>query len=349
MTHGPPPLRLASDNFTPPTRTPWGGTRIRERYKAGLDLPPGPAVVGESWEISVEPSFPSVVAAGETTLAAEIAAAPEAWLGREIVARHGGQTPLLIKLLDAAANLSVQVHPADGDPGLAPGESGKPEAWIILEAAAGAGLYLGFRDGVDRRAVEACIEAGEALDELMTRVPVGPGDGFIIAAGTPHAIGAGVTLIEPQIVSAGRRGITYRYWDWNRRYDRDGRLDAAGEPRALHLERSLAVTSWDRPGGDAFVASCRAPRSVIEAGPVERSAVVDWEHFVAERWRGTGSLSVPACGTMQALTCVGGGMGIQGQTGSLELTGGQSGVLPAAAGALTVQATDALVFAVRAR
>lgn len=349
MTVGPPPLRLRSDNFTPPTRTPWGGTRIRERYKAGLDLPPGPAVVGESWEISVEPSFPSVAATGDQTLAGAIAAAPEAWLGREVAERHGGQTPLLIKLLDSAANLSVQVHPSDGDPGLAAGESGKPEAWIVLEAAPGAGLYLGFVEGVDRAAVESCIEAGGALDELMNLVTVAPGDGFIIAAGTPHAIGAGVTLIEPQIVSAGRRGITYRYWDWNRRYDGDGRLDPAGEPRALHLERSLAVTSWVRPRGEAFVATCRAPRSVIGTGPVERSTVVDWDHFVAEQWHGSGALSVPSCGTMQAVTCVAGRVAIAGLTGTLDLRCGQSGVLPAAAGALSVEADDARIFAVRAR
>ena len=158
-----------------------------------------------------------------------------------------------------------------------------------------------------------------------------------------------MTLIEPQIVSAGRRGITYRYWDWNRRYDRNGKLDPAGEPRELHLERSLAVTSWDRPGGKAFGESCRAPRSIIETGPVERSSVVDWEHFVAEQWRGSGSLSLAEQGTMLAVTCVGGSMVIDGRTGALELGCGQSGVVPAAAGALTVEADEALVFAVRAR
>ncbi|MBW2457542.1 MAG: class I mannose-6-phosphate isomerase [Deltaproteobacteria bacterium] len=349
MTADRAPLKLRADNFTPPTRTPWGGTRIRERYKAGLGLAPGDAVVGESWEISVEPSFPSTVAGSDTTLSEVIAGAPEAWLGAAVVARHGGQTPLLIKLLDAAENLSVQVHPADGDPTLAEGESGKPEAWIILDAAPGASLYLGFRNGVDRAAVEGCIEAGGALDELLNRVPVAPGDAFIIEAGTPHAIGAGVTLIEPQIVSAGRRGITYRYWDWNRRYDDQGKLDAAGEPRQLHLQRSLAVTGWDGPRGDAFVATCRTRRSVLEPGPLERAVAIDWEHFVTEQWRGSGALSLAEQGTMVAVTCVGGRLRLQGATGALELACGESGVVPAAAGALTVEADEALAYAVRAR
>jgi len=343
------PLKLRADNFTPPTRTPWGGTRIRERYKADLDLPAGDAVVGESWEVSVEPSFPSTVVGSDTTLAEVIAAAPTAWLGDAVAARHAEQTPLLIKLLDAAENLSVQVHPADGDPSLAAGESGKPEAWIILDAEPGAALYLGFREAVDRAAVERCIAAGEALDELLNRVPVVPGDAFIIAAGTPHAIGAGVTLIEPQIVSAGRCGITYRYWDWNRRYDAAGRLEPAGEPRQLHLQRSLAVTGWQSPRGAAFVATCRAKPERLVAGPVERNLAIDWEHFAVEHWRGTGSLSIGEQGTMLAVTCVGGQLRVVGQTGALALRCGESGVIPAAAGALAVDVADGQAYAVRAR
>jgi mannose-6-phosphate isomerase len=282
-------------------------------------------------------------------LAEVIAAAPEAWLGAAVAARHGRQSPLLVKLLDAAENLSVQVHPADGDPTLAPDESGKPEGWIILDAEPGAALYLGFRAGVDRAAVEACIAGQGALDELLNRVAVAPGDAFVIAAGTPHAIGAGVTLIEPQIVSAGRRGITYRYWDWNRRYDAEGRLDPAGQPRQLHLQRSLAVTGWDRPRGAAFVATCRAQPVVLEGGAVERTVAIDWEHFVAEQWRGTGSLVLPALGTLVAVTCVGGRLRVTGDTGVLDLRCGESGVIPAVAGDLTVQADETLAYAVRAR
>src|SRR5690606_5724972 len=138
---------------------------------------------------------------------------------------------------------------ADGDPALGPGESGKPEAWVVLEADAGAGLYLGFREGVHRADVERCIAAGGALDALMNFVPVTAGDAFVIEAGTPHAIGRGLTLLEPQFVAPGCTGITYRYWDWNRRYDAAGALDPAGAPRALHLARSLDVTRWDGPRG----------------------------------------------------------------------------------------------------
>jgi mannose-6-phosphate isomerase len=342
----PAPLRLRPDNFTPATRTPWGGTRIRSVYKAALGLAAGDAVVGESWEISVEPSFPSRVEGSAKTLSEHLAEAPAAWLGEAVAARFGGQTPLLVKLLDAASHLSVQVHPADDDPALAPGESGKPEAWIVLDAAPGAGLYLGFRDGVSQQDVARCLADGGAMDALMSFVPVTPGDAFVIAAGTAHAIGAGVTLIEPQLVTPGRRGLTYRFWDWNRRYDANGQLDPRGKARDLHVERSLAVTDFTRQG-DALVAACRSLPKGLGEGPVTRRALVDWPFFVCEEWRGTGRLDVPAAGTLLALTCTRGSLEVTGRTGTLRLRCGESGVVPAVAGALAAVAEDAVVFATR--
>ena len=97
MSHTPEPVKLRPDNFTPPSRTPWGGHHIRRSIKRNLDLGPGDALVGESWEVSVEPSFPSLTHDG-SPLAELIAADPRAWLGPG----RGGQTPLLLKLLDAA-------------------------------------------------------------------------------------------------------------------------------------------------------------------------------------------------------------------------------------------------------
>ena len=142
------PLLLRPDNFTPASRTPWGGRRIVETLKADAALEvPGP--VGEAWELSVEPDFPSRLADGPTL--DEILRADPALLGAEAAV---GSTALLVKLVDAADDLSVQIHPMDSDPALAPDESGKPEAWYIIDAEPGAGLYLGFRDGVSRAEIE---------------------------------------------------------------------------------------------------------------------------------------------------------------------------------------------------
>lgn len=342
----PTPLRLRPDNFTPATRTPWGGRRIRSFYKAELALPEGDPIVGESWEISVEPSFPSRIEGSDETLSHHLAAAPGAWLGDAVAALYGGQTPLLVKLLDAASHLSVQVHPSDDDPALAPDESGKPEAWIVLDADAGAGLYLGFREGVGKDHVARCLAEGGAMDALMNFVPVAPGDAFLIAAGTAHAIGAGCTLLEPQFVTPGRRGLTYRFWDWNRRYDAAGRLDPSGAPRELHVERSLAVTDFTRQG-QALVAACRATPKVLARGPITRRLLIEWPYFLCEEWRGTGTLEVPPLGTLVGLTCTEGSLRVEGATGTLALHRGQSGVVPAAAGALRVAAEGATVFATR--
>ncbi len=341
------PLLLRADNFTPPTRTPWGGRKILERYKTGLGLGGGEPVVGESWEVSVEPDFPSRLQSADATLAETIAAAPAQWLGEEVAARYEGQTPLLVKLLDSADNLSVQVHPADGDPSLAADESGKPESWLVLEADAGAGLYLGFADGVGRRDVEQCIADSGALDDLLNFVEVAPGDVFVIQAGSAHAIGRGVTLVEPQFVAPGRRGITYRYWDWNRRYDDKGHLDPTGQPRALHLARSLEVTDWDGPRGDAFVAQCRPEIPVLSDGDVTRRRLVGWEWFVVEEWQGDGVLTVEPPQTLWALTCVGGRAEVAAGDGAVGLRCGESCVVPAAAGGVEARLDQGRIIATR--
>jgi len=341
------PLLLRADNFTPPARTPWGGRKILSRYKAGLGLDWPHAVVGESWEISVEPDFPSRLAGTGEALAEVIAQAPERWLGRRAATRYGGQTPLLVKLLDAADNLSVQVHPADGDPALGAGESGKPESWLILEADPGCGIYLGLREGVDRRAVERCLAAEGPLQELLSFVPVAAGDVFVIGAGTVHAIGRGVTLVEPQHVRPGRRGLTYRFWDWNRRYDSAGRPSAEGRPRPLQLDRSLGATDWRAPRGEDFVAGCRSQVRVLQDGGLERRLLVDWPWFAVEQWSGSGTLRVAGIEAMIGLTCVGGQATVAAGDDEVQLSSGLSCVVPAAVGSLLVTGAGVRLIATR--
>jgi mannose-6-phosphate isomerase len=316
------PERLRPDNFTPLTRTPWAGRRLLARYKPGLRWP---EPVGESWEISVEPSFPSRLERDGRPLRDVLAVDPEGWLGRRVCERYGRQSPLLVKLLDSAENLSVQVHPADDDPALAPHEAGKPESWYVLDADPGAGLYLGFREGVDRAEAERCLRLEGPFNHLLNFVPVSAGDSFVISPGTVHAIGAGVTLVEPQHVAPGRSGVTYRFWDWNRRYDADGRPCPDGRPRPLHVERSLAVTDWAAPRGAAFVEACRsAPRRLDDA----RLLVLDTPHFAAELWHGDGAFRIRA-DTMLGVTCLDGEVRLATDGGEITLGPGHSAVVPA--------------------
>jgi len=336
------PLLLQPDNFTPPDRTPWGGRKITDQLKADAGLKVrGP--VGEAWELSVEPDFPSRIVDGPTL--DEVLRADPALLGVEAAL---GSTALLVKLVDAADNLSVQIHPYDDDPQLTEGQSGKPEAWYIIDADPGAGLYLGFREGVSRQDIETLIAAEGEVDALMSFVPVSPGDVFLIEPGTPHAIGRGVLLLEPQRVTPGKRGITYRYWDWNRKYDAAGRPDASGKARPLHLERALEVTSWEAPREGALLDRVRhragrgpiadaATRSILmsAAGPLKSDV------FHLQRLAGSGDLDLDAVDRLRALTILDGRLAVHDGENVLELARGQTAALPACLGSLRVELDEA--------
>jgi mannose-6-phosphate isomerase len=341
------PRRLRPDNFTPATRTPWGGRALPDRYKRHLDLGiPDGQPIGESWEISVEPSFPSLLDSGER-LADVIAEDPVRWLGAAVAETYGGQLPLLVKLVDAADKLSVQVHPPLRHPALGPDESGKLEAWLVLDAAAGAGVYLGFQEGVTRRRVEDCLASAGRLDELMSFVPVAPGDVYVIRPGTPHCLMGGITVAEPQLVVPDKKAITYRFWDWNRLYDRDGRPSASGRSRELHVERSLDVTDWAGPQGAALVESLRPHPERLPA-PFERLRLVAEGGLEMESWRGTGTAPL-APRSLVALTCLegrvdAGSAGSGGGASVLALRQGESAVIPAAAEEISLHLDEAYVL-----
>lgn len=260
----PRPVLLSGDVYTSASRTPWGGTRLVKHFgKRASEL----ARIGESWELSLGPELPSRTHDGRS-LADVIEQRRDDWLG------PAGEraAALLVKLLDADERLSLQIHPRDDHPGLASGESGKPEAWYVIGAEPGSWIAFGWAEGVTREHVVASLtRADGSLATLLQRVEVAIGDCFVVDAGTPHAIGPGVTLVEPQYVARGKRGVTYRYWDWERRYDSEGRLDPAGEPRALHVRAALDVTDWDA-GGHALLA-----RSYRRAGPPRLAAELEFE------------------------------------------------------------------------
>ncbi len=173
----------------------WGGTRLREQYHKESEQ----QIIAESWELSCHPDGESVIATGAhegDTLRSFLAAHPQA-AGEKAAAF--GQFPLLIKFIDAAGDLSIQVHPDDTYARRVEGagQSGKTEMWYILDCKAGAALYYGFEHPVSAQQVRAAVKDG-TITSLLHRVPVRPGDVFFIEAGTVHAIGAGMTLAEIQ-------------------------------------------------------------------------------------------------------------------------------------------------------
>ena len=206
--------------------TPWGGERLRTVF--GKDIPAPP--VGESLEISCIPGLESRDGEGRklTDLIREH--------GEAYVGRYAGKAfPLLLKLIDAREALSVQVHPDDASARVHEGgKLGKTEAWLILDCPEDAELVYGIRPGTGREALREACERGSAVEPLLRKVRVRPGDVCSIPAGTVHAIGAGILLYEIQQSS----DVTYRFYDWDR-------TDAQGNRRELHLEKALDVTRLD--------------------------------------------------------------------------------------------------------
>lgn len=257
-------LKLSPNLFTPLSRTPWGGRDIAKRFKQKwVDSPD--AVIGESWEVSLDPAFPSQVLGTEFSLHDLIRSQAESMLSPQYVKEFGPNCDILIKLINAAAPLSLQVHPTDDDPSLKTGECGKPESWLVLHAEPGAGLYLGFSRSIPKAELEKLLREDGDLKPYLQFVPVKEGDYFEINPGVIHAIGPGVTLLEPQRVRIGKAGKTYRFWDWGRRYRMDGSQDQiTGEARELHIDQGLKLIDPETQVGAAYVASLRGKPESVE-------------------------------------------------------------------------------------
>lgn len=267
-----PFLVVKPDNFTPKTRTPWAGTFICRNIKETI-LPDQVGLpVGESWELSCDPSFASEVDYPEAfkgqTLQDIIEAHPQDILSPYLFKKLSHETltcEILVKFVNAAENLSLQVHPEDDNQDLQPGECGKPESWYVLHAEEGAGIYLGFAKSMAKPKLKEALGSNANCKELLEFVPVKSGDYFEIPPGVPHSIGAGVTILEPQRVIKGKSGKTYRMWDWGRQYDGSGnKVDSGGEPRELHLEEALKLVDPTTQVGSKFVDSLRRVPKVTE-------------------------------------------------------------------------------------
>lgn len=207
----------------------WGG-RALER-KPGFALPAGEKI-GETWEVVDRASENSVVAVGEfagTTLGALMKTHAKELLG-QVPAGKEGRFPLLVKYIDAAENLSVQVHPDDESMARVPGAEAKTEAWYVVEAVSGAKLYAGLRPDVTAREFERVAD-GPGVVETLLAWEVRAGDCLLVPGGTVHAIPAGVTILEVQQNS----DTTYRLWDWGR------------PGRETHVEEALRVIRFGDP------------------------------------------------------------------------------------------------------
>lgn len=205
----------------------WGGTKLRDDFGKTSEL----ERLAESWELSCHKDGMSIIGNGEyagKTLKEFLEENPSA-LGTNC--NRFEYFPVLIKLIDACNNLSVQVHPDNDYAQRVEGEYGKTEMWYIVDCEEGASLIYGFKDEISKEDFKSAIETNTLLDKV-NNVPVKKGDVFFIEAGTLHAIGKGIVIAEIQQNS----NTTYRVYDY-------GRVGADGKPRQLHIEKALDVTN----------------------------------------------------------------------------------------------------------
>lgn len=300
----------------------WGGRRLERFF--GAALPPGP--IGEAWVLGEHGQDTNVVMngplAGQTLTQLRRDYGP-AMLGTGGTTGPGGRLPILIKLLDARADLSVQVHPGDFYEGLSPGETGKTEMWYVLEADPGAEIVYGLQEGVTQPVLAGALGTGQ-VRECLRRVRVSAGDALYVPAGTVHALGSGVVVAEVQQSS----DTTYRLYD----YDRLG-LD--GKPRALHLEHALRVTSYEAPG------KVIRPRRVP---PNHWKSLVHCPFFHVDRARCEGPLLQRTNNvSFDALLVCSGQGAIAWNGGLAAMSGGQAVLVPANLGVYEVEGNTELL------
>ena len=204
----------------------WGGTKLKTKYGKKTDISP----LAESWELSCHKDGLSIVSSGEfdgETLVSVIEKNPEV-LGIDC---KGNELPILIKLIDAADNLSVQVHPNDEQAKEWEGQNGKTEMWYVIEADDDAKITFGVSEDIDKERLEREIQ-NKTVESVLNMVGSKKGDVFFVEAGTIHAIGKGNVIAEIQQNS----NVTYRLYDY-------GRVGKNGKERELHIEKGVKAAN----------------------------------------------------------------------------------------------------------
>lgn len=209
----------------------WGGQKLNTLLHK-QNIPP---IAAESWEISSVKENVSLVSNGflkGNPLNELIEIYMGDLTGDRVFERFGAEFPVLIKFIDAADHLSVQVHPDDDFAAKNHGDRGKTEMWYVIDADEGAELISGFTRDIDEKIFMEYLE-GKKLREILNYEPVKRGDVFFLPAGRIHAIGKGIVLAEIQQTS----NITYRIYDWDR-------VDSEGKGRELHLDLARQVMDY---------------------------------------------------------------------------------------------------------
>lgn len=294
----------------------WGGTRLIDEYSIKSDKTPA----AEAWVLSCHEAGPSVIENGEFKGKTLNEVYSE---HKEICGTNGEKFeffPILIKLIDAKNNLSIQVHPDDDYAMRVEGEYGKTEAWYILDCDDDAELILGFNKNVSVEEFKQAAQSEKMLD-IVNKIKVKKGDLFFIEAGTMHAICKGILLAEVQQNS----NTTYRIYDY-------GRLGADGKPRPLHVDKAADVTNLCPPEiPDA------SSREVVSFDSGVCTTLKECDLFKMYNIKVNGQLTLKADETsFVSILCLDGQADVScGQT-TLNIKKGESLFIPAGSGEYTL-------------
>ena len=304
----------------------WGSRRLSNLLSTPL---PGDGPIGEAWVLSDRDDHQSKVANGPLkgqTIGELMEEFCDQLMGRS--ATRFRRFPLLLKFLDAREMLSVQVHPSDAHPELIPaGETGKTEAWVVIEAGNGSRIYAGLKTGTTADYLRHSLAAGTITDYLVGIVPK-PGDSIFIPAGTVHTLGGDVVVFEIQQNS----DVTFRLYDW-------GHVDAkTGQPRPLQIDQALASIDFANRN------SSLVTPTVVSTTPVEREKLFDCEHFLLWRLRGESPFSVGAAEMPRVLVCLEGSGWFEGGGSTYGVDKGEVWLLPAVVGAYEFHPKDAVTL-----
>lgn len=289
----------------------WGGSRLKSVF--GFDIPNDK--IGEDWAISAHPHGVSVVENGEF----KGQKLDDLWKEHKELFGYPTEPvfPLLIKILDAEDELSVQVHPDDAYGMKHEGELGKTECWYIIDAEPGAEIIYGHH-AKTREELAEMIKEGR-WDDLLKKVPVKKGDFFYVPSGTIHAIGKGIMILETQQSS----DTTYRVYDYDRK-------DASGQKRELHIQQSIDVTTVPAKTPELQIKEVRKGQSSIVT-------YLETEFFNVYEWdiKGITSFKKQAPYTLATVIDGAGELIVDNQTYLLEK--GTSFILPNEINEWTVQ------------
>ncbi len=284
---------------------PWGTLDLMPWYSYKPGEP-----IGEAWLTGDACRVSGGVYSGQT-FGEVVARNREAMLGS--LAGTFADYPLLLKILFPHQKLSVQVHPDDALAAASGQTRGKTECWYVLTADAGATVALGLKPGTDAAAIRASV-ADHTMEDLMVQVPVVPGDMVYVDAGTVHAIGPGVILLETQQTS----DLTYRLYDY-------------GRPRELHVEKAIEATRFLTAAGKV------APKQQADS-----TLLIEQRYFTVDRLQ-IGSAAprqYQGTATPHTLVLIEGDAEIVTATGGcLACSKGQAAIVPASVAQYSIRST----------